>query len=1078
MPENPTLKIYKASAGSGKTYTLAWEFLSLLFSNPYNYKSILAVTFTNKATAEMKSRILEYLFSLTIDDNPEFLDKLCEHTGKSSNEIRKTAKLILTNILNDFSHFSISTIDSFVQKVIRSFAFEAGLPTNLYTELNYKTVLSEAVDTLLREINLEGNEELKKWMLNQAFIKLQEGKDWKTSRDLNELGEELFKEQLQGISSEMAEKTGSIEFMNEYVKTLQNLKKTFESETTILAQAIQSKLKEYNITKDDLAGKSRSPLINIFKLIDCKDFKATTVQTLIKNLFKINSVDDVINKTIKADRKQIVEECYFNGLEEAIERLKRYLLEKSTEYYTSLEVLSRIRSLAVLTNISEKITRISHDKNIFLLANANILLKNIIDENDTPFIYEKTGTRYNNFMIDEFQDTSNLQWNNFKPLISNGLSEGKSSLIVGDVKQSIYRWRNSEWKLLDSKVELEFPGYSKIKRLEYNYRSLEKVILFNNFIFKSASKLLQKHFNDTIEEDSQEQSMETTIINAYSDTEQKIPSHKKNSGGYTEMTFIETSKDKEFEDAALPLLIDKINKLKNSGYEYRDICILVREKKEGRKVSEYLMSGENPLPVISDESLFLESSPAVDMVINQLKFIQNPSNEVLKAYIKLYNKILSDSNNYINSKSISFDILSGNEFRKEDKLPEHIESLKGKPLFELMESLIRQLPEWLQYNQAPYLKELLNKVQDFITTKSVNVSDFLEWWEDKGKTTSITTPEGQNAVKIMTIHKSKGLEFKAVIVPFCHWDLDTTKNNTLLWCKPDTAPFNLLEIVPVRYGSGLTRTIFAKDFYRERLLQFIDNLNILYVAFTRAREALITISKVGSEKLNTVGELLYRTVTNTEGNEVLPETVSDSVWNEETKTFTLGNPQKQHINKTEFTDALIKPFKTIPFNERIKIHTDSDALNPDILQPYRVHGKLMHLLFEKIMTKDDIEPAINSLIIEGKLPAATGSELKEKITHLLSSPPYKDWFSNKFEIRNETSILKNDGISRPDRVMINKKDKSVIVVDYKFGKLKNIKYIKQVLSYMKLLNEMGYTNIKGYLWYINNEISLEEIKLS
>ncbi len=1075
------LKIYKASAGSGKTYTLAKEFLELIFKEPYSYKNIIAVTFTNKATAEMKNRILNYLFSLTSEREPEFLDYLKTVTGRDETYVRAQAKRVLTYILNDFSHFNITTIDSFFQKIIRSFAFEAGLPTNLRIELDNENILKESIDTILKELDVEGKEKIKQWIFSHALNKLQEKGVWKISDELYLLGKEIFKEDFQKLSPRMIKNINDKQFLDRYRGSLKTIISEFEDSTKSLSNRGMEQLNKHDVSWSELAGMSRSPLKVLEKLRLGNKIPDDVIG--ITKLYEITSADNIQNSKNSATKKQKVESCFNDGLYDTLLELIDTYKTKKEDYFTAKAILPNIASFGILTDISNTVTKMSQEQNMFLLSEANRLLNNIIDNNETPFIYEKTGIRYRHYMIDEFQDTSELQWLNFKPLIDNSLSEDNKALVVGDVKQSIYRWRNSDWKLLSHKIEQDFliHGVDK-KTLNTNWRSFENIIHFNNTIFGKGANLLESEFIQSVKDDNREISLssesEHLITEAYNDISQEVSANGQSRGGYVEMQFISSGKIEDYEREVLPLLCKKIEQLTDAGYHYRDISVLVRTKDEGQLISEYLLGNQEKMyPVVSDETVVLENSPAVSAVINRLKFIQSPDNEVLRSQIKADGLLLQSENSF-QAESLSVDILSAPDTPELIQQLSSLTELKGKPLFELTESVIRQLPLWLQKEQSPYLRELLNRIQEFINNRSVNLANFLEWWDDKGGNSSISIPDGQNAIKIMTIHKSKGLEFKAVIVPFCHWTLDKRSHDSLIWCRPQTAPFNQLDLVPVSYTSKLIHSQLFPHYITERLLQYIDNLNVLYVAFTRARETLITMGMKKNTKKNTlrtVSDLLIKSI----GTKV-DSTTSDTIntqkyWDEENLTFKYGEIPKQICEKKESSLNPPKIFKTTPLGRRIKIHTDSNSMQPDLLSNYRIHGKIMHLLFERIKTKEDIESALESLVSEGKLLSESKQELKSKIEELLSKSPYSDWFSNRYRVLNEASILQRNGTSRPDRVLID--EKRVIVIDYKFGKLKSNKYRKQVEQYMRIIKEMGYQNIEGYIWYINQDSTLEKVYL-
>lgn len=539
------LKIYRASAGSGKTYTLAGEFIRLLFKDPSNYKYILAVTFTNKATAEMKNRILENLYALTFKKNAEFLEDLMTENKKSEKAIRSMAARILHFILNDFSHLSVSTIDSFFQRIIRSFAFEAGLAANLKIELDNDKILKQALDELLQEIEVKGNEGLKEWLLKHTMSKIEEGSDWKILNDLTQLGREVFKEEFQSLEPEMLLKLRDKTYIDQYQKQLLVIQNSFEKNIKKHAADGLKLMKTHAISWDIVNKKSRSPLKILEKLAILANIDDVHK---IQNLAELVGQPDLVIRKDNApsDNDKIIQ-CFADGLSDLIKQLVDEYYNRKEAYFTSKSIGQNLYALGILSDVALKIRKIANEQSLFLLSDANQLLNKIVAENEAPFIYEKTGTCYKHYMIDEFQDTSRLQWQNFKPLILNSISEDNTSLVVGDVKQSIYRWRNSDWKLLSDQVQKDFHlfGCDELT-LATNWRSYERVIQFNNFIFKKAADLLQQDFiQSALEIDPQlelPEDLKVKITNAYHDIVQKVSPGAKDSGGYINIQFTEAKK--------------------------------------------------------------------------------------------------------------------------------------------------------------------------------------------------------------------------------------------------------------------------------------------------------------------------------------------------------------------------------------------------------------------------------------------------------------------------------------------------------------------------------------------------------
>ncbi|MBR8534565.1 UvrD-helicase domain-containing protein [Carboxylicivirga sediminis] len=1070
------LKIYRASAGSGKTFTLSFEFIKLLFQEPQSYKSILAVTFTNKATAEMKSRILDKLYALSVAEAPDYLPELMKLLDKPEAYIRKVARNLLINILNDFSKFSINTIDSFFQKVIRSFAYEANLPANFKVELDSDRILAQAVDNLLRELELKGNEDLKEWLIKHTLSKIEEGKDWNIANELNSLGREVFKEEFQSLKPEVLQKLRDKKALNSYRLQLKQMADDFEASIQSAAQKGLDALKSHGISWDILQGKSRSPLKKLEKLANVT--KAADYLEILKLEPLVNNPEAAGHSKNSESDNSLIIDCYNNGLNDSLQQLWNTLEENKTNYFTAKAILSNLNALGIITDIALKVNELARNENLFLLADANRLLHQIIDENEAPFIYEKTGTRFQHYMIDEFQDTSRLQWDNFRPLLQNSVSDGHTALIVGDVKQSIYRWRNSDWKLLSDQVNKDFLSHGLTNlTLDTNWRSSEHVITFNNCIFAGAARMLQTEFinssKEAIDEADIPDDLQQKISTAYSDTVQQVAAKSIGSGGFIHVDFLE-GKNAEFRSNATKAAVLQIERLIDEGYNYRDICILVRKKSEGTEITEALLSGsfsptERKHPVISNETLLLSSSPAVNLVVQQIKYIQEPDNEVFEAFIRLYSHFYNTQQahevNYCDTT-----VLHENK-EHFDELSAQLLELKGQPLFEMTEALVRRLPDELHQNQFVFLQGLLDAVRDYVTNYSVNVHDFINWWNDKGQNTAISVPENQDAINVMTIHKSKGLEFKAVVVPYCNWDLDDKGHGSLIWCQPRVAPFNQLDLLPVNYSSTLLHTQFVDEYLNERLHQFVDNLNLLYVALTRAEESLVIMAEQPAKTggLKNVSHLLFRIISQFNMLSGLDERLIQQLteaWDDTEKSYEFGSIPKQ-AQKAVPEQTVSVPFKTTELGKRIKIHPESVALSSPEHLKHLKHGKVMHRLFELIITKDDVESAITKLILNGQIKTSDRHSLLDFVTDKINQDQVKEWFKSDKHIINEGTILVPSDTYRPDRVIVT--DTKVTVVDYKFGELKDDKHAIQVKRYMDLLRKMGYNNIEGYLWYLREK---------
>ena len=1080
------LKIYKASAGSGKTFTLTKEFLFLLYDNPINYINTLAVTFTNKATGEMKSRILEKLFQISVNETNDYVTELMEKFQLTEKQVRQRAKVLLSYLLHDFSNFSVSTIDSFFQKIIRSFAREAGLESSFKVELNTSKVLQKAIDHLLMRVDLPEYAYLKKWLVQFAEQKLNQGKNWNLSNDLNKLGFEIFNELFQYESRNILESISDEEKLHDYLKQIQSIINDFEQKVTAIGEEGSNAILKSGLSYDAFTGKSRTPVKYFEKLKAVNNIEpGPTVLKLIDEPDKWGRKDN------PAAVNQQIAELYplLNMLlKKAID-----LVEREYENYNTAKVISQnYFALGIIADIANEVQAICRDENLFLIADSSHFLNRIIDQNETPFIYEKIGTRFLNFMIDEFQDTSKLQWLNFKPLVDNSLSNNEVSLIVGDVKQSIYRWRNSDWNLLASKVEHDFLNFgSTLLTLNKNWRSLSNIIGFNNSLFVGGSIYIQNNFNSLISKYLTDneiiESLKHKISNAYADVFQELPANKEANKGYIKSRFLSPNADLSYEEQVLPEIVENIELLINKGYNYSDICVLVRKKGEGETIANALLSGDfsesgNIIPVISNESLFLSGSSAVRFMISQIKYLQNPNNLIIRAEIILSKQLLENKNDeqcveigncFDNETEVGLNIY-------EHEWIDHLLSQKQKPLIELVEFLAHELPENIKEEQGVFIQALINCVNQFIKDNYPDLSAFIDWWDDKGKTEAVAIPEEQEAIKIMTIHKSKGLEFKAVIVPYCNWKLDSEIKNNIIWCEPHSQPFNAIKLLPITYTSKLQNTVFKNDYFQELLYQNVDSINLLYVALTRSCEILLTFgntpSKSNKGELKSVSDLMYFTINNYQYTDKDGFIDLKDTWDEENGVFSYGEiPEqiKNKENKSEVISEVLKPFSNkLICEENITIKKDSEEyfIN-DERQSQINYGNIMHQTFEYIKTANDIENALNRLVFEGKIWEQDKLLLTNQITQLISKPEVKDWFNNEHLIKAEKSILTPLGTYRPDRVVFINEE--VHIIDYKFGDNQESKYEKQIHQYMNQVKKMGNKNVRGFIWYVNLDKIME-----
>lgn len=1094
------LEIYKASAGSGKTFQIVREYLKMVFRRPEAYRNILAVTFTNKATAEMKDRILKDLSSLASGNPSGHLEFLKIEFRQSEDQIRSTAGKILKLILHDYSRFSVSTIDSFFQRVIRAFSREMRLNASYRTELDAQLILEEAVDRLF--LDIDTNTALRNWMLEYADENLKEGRNWNFREDLTGRGKELFKEEFKLFSEPLLQKLADKNYLIRYNQQLKKIVDDYQQSMIAIGKQALLLISAQGLTTDQFKY-GKSSFANYFNKLANGNLELPGVRPLEAR----DNRDLWYKKTDSPDLKQRIDAVYESGLNKLLVDSIERMGSEGNLANTAKAILANLFSFGLLTDIALKVQEVSKERNLVLLNDSTQILRKVISGSDSPFVYEKMGSVYRHFMLDEFQDTSRLQWHNFKPLIENSLSEGNRNIIVGDVKQSIYRWRNGDWNLLATQIEGDLAQFgTSVIPLDTNWRSSKRVIDFNNILFKESSRLLNADFESTLTgsghtfEEFPE--MKGIIGKAYSDHYQKS-SGKIQSDGYVKVQFFEsedTRKKGAYREVAIEALINQIETVQGNGVRPSDIAILVRGKLEGSMIAQALLERKigNPgspccYDVISNDSLIIGQSPVVRFILNFFTLFAEGENDIVKA------DLIYGYSNYLAPLIAGVTVSVPNEqfhnwFAVNQQIPEQFKpwfrtlgndlfdpSHLSLPLFELASRIAADFGLNMIKGELVYLEAFLDLVLGYGRDEAGGIAGFLDWWKASGKSKAITLSEGQNAISILTIHKSKGLEFHTVIIPFCDWEIVPPGNKApYLWCHPEHPPFDQMDLVLVKYGVGLQQSLFSGAYFKEMLYSSVDNLNLLYVAFTRAINSLIVFCPYTPKLSNpykSISSLIQGVIENfplLDSADQLKYTDLREFWNPESLTLEAGELKKvfysaqSQVSENRELDHLILAGR----GERLKlrIHSDSYFDIYDSQKSERIgHGKLMHELFEKIATVSDVSLSLRRVVSEGKIDTQTAVEYEQLIFEVLEKEPFHSWFSGEWKVLNERDILRGeDTRHRPDRVMI--KGKELVVVDYKTG-AKSESHHTQVRGYLKDFITMGYTNPKGYLWYLSeNEL--------
>ncbi|MBN2214223.1 MAG: UvrD-helicase domain-containing protein [Bacteroidales bacterium] len=1078
------LNIVRASAGSGKTFKLILEYLSHLYDNTGDFIHILAVTFTNKATEEMKSRIIGVLFELAIGMPSKYLEQLQERTGRTEKQIRLKSDVILKKILHNYSRFSVSTIDSFFQYIIRSFTHEIGIQGGYRIEMDDDLILQRAVDDLF--IRIEHDKALCSWLTEFTENRIEESRSWNLKREILKLGSEIFKERYKQFSDVISKKLHNKDFLSDYRQQLFNIRYSFESALKEYGKQGMESISQNGLLVNDFYQKSRGPA-GYFQKLENGDIS-------VPGSYVMKTYEDIEQWARKDHPKwPFIRKICETSLHPLLQKAVSYYLENKKAYFTAKTLLRNFYSLGILADITRSVYNYVREKNLFMISDSAQFINRIIDNNDTPFIYEKTGNYFHHFLIDEFQDTSGFQWKNFKPLIRNSISENYSCLVVGDVKQSIYRWRNSNWEILAYDILDDFHAEEMhTETLGINWRSKKNIVSFNNAFFSLAPEILQQQFNN--EKNTHNETDSRTIPDLYKDVKQDLPGNL-SEDGYIRIGFYDETGDYDAKICAE--VINIIRQLLDNGYQPSDIAILTRGKNEGKKIADYLLEHRQnqshgsgyPFNVISDESLMLASAASVRFVVSLFRHMVEPENHV-NNYFMLYEYLNHIKNSdHKTSRAIipEYDSETA-EASIRSILPEAYDPLPDYPvnrsLYEVLQEIIQVFSLNELRGEQAFLLAFKDMILDYTEYNSSSLPAFLDYWDETGSKKSIPGAEEQDAIRIMTIHKSKGLEFKAVIVPFCNWKIN--QGDTIIWCQPEGEPFAEMDILPVDYGKALKETTFAGDYYREKLKTYIDNLNLLYVAFTRAKTALYCFASADTGKPEDAIINVSQLVSGTLKHEALASLSFKTIHQQGFTIFEKGSPDKPgKEEKTISKSYYVEDYPESNTIERMKIaYHAREYLAPDEKNFHPLsYGKIMHELFSHIYELKDIEPAVENLYFDGKISGAEKKMIKKDMQSFFSDARVKSWFSGEWKVLNERDILtKPSRNKRPDRVLIN--EKSAVIIDYKFGETELKEHLDQVMEYADLLKQMGYEQPEMFLWYVlkrkiihigkeNDEISLE-----
>ena len=999
-------KIYNASAGSGKTHTLTKEYLKIILSTKKGFGQILALTFTNKAVDEMKRRILESLFDFSNTTNEDCASPLFLSVRKELNfesgVLPKRARLTLKEILHNYAFFDVSTLDKFTHRLIRTFAKDLKIPQNFEVVLDRDMLLHEAVSRLIFKAGKDSL--LTEVLLDFALEKIVDDKSWNITHDLLRIGKLLFEENHKEHLETFAEK--SIPDFLALKKLLDQRKKDLEKKCSERALSVLDFILSSGLEFTDFP---RETLPNNFKKIGAGEFSPSKLYAnkLSENVPLGNILKAGFDFPAPEVEQRIIAE--FLQLRQCI-----YEIAFLANAYRS------IVPMTVLNSIQQEIKTIQNERDQLSISEFNSIISNEIKDQPAPFIYERLGEKYRHYFIDEFQDTSVMQWENLQPLIDNALSgqddsgNSGSLFLVGDTKQAIYRWRGGraeQFLKLATKVTAPFAVAQQVFPLEKNYRSYSEIVKFNNGFFQNIGTFLNntKYQQLFIEGNNQ-------LLNA-------------KEGGYVELRFLDEGNSDDKDVLYGNAVLETIRKVVPNGQAYNDICILVRNNKQGVALASFLTNQD--IPIISTESLLVQSSDKVRFLIDLLNYINETNNNTISYKLLAFlSKGEPNRNDFITSNLNRLNSFFTKTYDFE------IEKIQQNSVYDIVELAIKK------FNLAPetnlYLVSLMDFVLDVENKEGAGVQVFLDYWEKKKEKLSISAPAISNAIRIMTIHKSKGLEFPIVIFPYANEDF-YKRNDKKMWLRVDASQYSGFDRFLVtekkevaHYGKDAARSLEEEEHKME-----LDAFNILYVALTRAAHSLFVISKKELPKKGAYPIKNYSGL-------FVHYLKEKGLWNAEQEMYHFGNLGGIPKNRLHAPRSI--PYQyTYKNSANFKILASAGNLWDTERERAIVHGNLVHHIMSYIETTEDLQDALSLFSRKGDIPSNEVQHIKDMVTAIVTHPDLRTYFELGLSIKNEKDIITKKGkLLRPDRLVFN--NNTVTVIDYKTGK-KDPTYHQQVYEY-------------------------------
>lgn len=984
----------------------------------------------------MKARIVDFLKELSELENEDLANQLASETGKTPHFIMSQAAIALGQILHDYSSFTVLTIDSFFNRVVKAFARELGLPLQMDLQLDTETTLNDAYEKVMGE--LTENPELQKWLTAFMLNKLENDKGWNIEWEIKALGKELFKEGFKQIEHDV--NAGTIEAVKELVAQLQQIKQNISLRLNELGNQGIELIEQHGLSLSDFAY-GKSSFVRHFARL------STYVGGEMKIGSRVLQAQDNLEKwySKKANEDIIARiESIYEHLNDLLRESLKYWEEQKTAFISAELVSKNLYTLGILKVIESKLREYRDENDMVLISDQNQFINQVIQDAGLEFMYHKTGSKYFHYLIDEFQDTSAVQWENFKPLLENTLSEGNKALVVGDAKQSIYRWRGGEMQLLLNQVteDLGFEPEEVVKNLNANYRSHENIIQFNNAFFDSISTFVA----------TQEKGMDSPLLEmAYSDVNQKTTPRTKK-GGFIRLDVFNREKDEDqtAKERLETHLLDELNGLFQEGFSPGEIALLVSTNLEGSRLAQLL--NDAGIPVQSSESLMLSQSHVVQFMIACFHFLVHPQDGLHRATLLSHLFQLGHLPSAPHEALKTCSTMDLDSYLKlfPSSFVELVNQQNSPNIISLLNAIVVSFQ--LESHDAAYVQSLGEVILDFQAKSDSSLENFLEWWEEFNHKLSIQIPAGDNAVVIQTVHKSKGLQYPVVIMPYLSRSI-TPKSGQVVWVASNAEPYEPYGYLPIELKKEMADSYFSDVYLQECEQTIVDSVNGLYVGFTRAEQRLYLLVDLGFTQ-SSIGKWIEPRFQQLEG----VEDLGDGAYifgSKDNGVFKPIKDRKESLTKTRVNA------------KGAELHLRKTTLSVDDLettkQLQRVKGAILHGMLSEINHKDDIDDVVQLALFSGTISSDDKPEYVKHLKSVFSIKGIEKVFDTDAEILAERDILTPNGFLRPDRLLI--KDDTALVVDFKTGEARN-RDIKQLQEYVDVMRgEMPNHKVSGVLVY-------------